>query len=159
MLAAVGPRVAPTPRNPDVVNVSSLPRTTIAPDPVSHGCDGQVGRVPRRSHAPRSTVLQNHQLAKSCVRRNLAHGEAVAQASPSIDFACTPALVDALLDKAAVRDVLRWRARNSEEHEEDEEFCPVDILDEIKQRSRNRAVAVFATKSSNPQRGGASCPS
>ena len=56
VLAVVGPRVAPTPRNPHVVNVSSLPRRTIAPDPVSHGCDGQVGRVPRRSHACSKTI-------------------------------------------------------------------------------------------------------
>ena len=76
---------------------------------MSHACDGPVGRVLRRSHAPRVTVLQNHQLAShisqvitspvihsdnarayrrgSCVRLNLAHGEAVAQTFPSIVFA------------------------------------------------------------------------
>ena len=114
---------SPTPKNPNVVNVPTLPH--------SHACDGQVGRVPRRSGASRDMVLQNHQLAstarayllRSGVRLILAHGEAVAQTSPSIDFAphvrprqraglggFPPALVDASLNKAAVRDVPRPRS-------------------------------------------------
>ena len=97
--------------------------------------------------------------ASGAVRLNLAHCEFFSQASPSVDFApnvaprvrprrraglgaglggFTPSLVDALLNKTAVREVLRWRARNSEEHEEGEELCSLHILDEIGQRARNR---------------------
>ena len=78
----------------------------------------------------------------------------VAQATTSIDFApdvapqvcpyrCAcfsgfpPTLVDALLNEAAVRDVLSWRERDSKEHEEGEELRPVNILDEVRQRSGN----------------------
>ena len=91
------------------------------------------------------------------MRLNFAHGEAVAQTSPGINFAPNvapqvrprrgaglggfpPALVDALLDKPAVRDVLRGRVRNTREHEEGKELCPIDILDEVLQRSGNRDV-------------------
>ena len=95
---------SPTPRNPNVVKFPSLPRRTNTRDPVSHACDGQVGRVPRRSNAghaaPKPPACKQHQPSHflsgdnavayrlgSGVRRNLAHGEAVALTSPSIDFA------------------------------------------------------------------------
>ena len=99
---------SPTPKNPNFVNVPSLPRRTNTRNPVGHACDGQVGRAPRLSDASRGTVLQNHQLASSIsqvitspvlsgdnarahpfrsgVRLKLAHGEAVALASPRHRF-------------------------------------------------------------------------
>ena len=39
-----------------------------------------------------------------------------------------PALVDAWLNKAAVRNVLRRRVRNSKKNEEGKELCPIEHL-------------------------------
>ena len=54
---------SPTPRDPSHVNVQTLSRRATARNPVSHACDGQVGRKPRRPDARRCTVFKNHQPA------------------------------------------------------------------------------------------------
>ena len=42
--------------------------TTNSPNPVSHACDGQIGREPRLANVWRGAVFQNHQFA-SCVSK------------------------------------------------------------------------------------------
>ena len=61
--ALVSPRIrSPSSRNPDRINVQTLPRRTNTRNPVSHTGGGQAGRELRRPDG-RGTVLQNHQLA------------------------------------------------------------------------------------------------
>ena len=117
-LAAAGPgsrslassRSRPsTPSDPSRVNVQTLSRRTNTRDPVSHACDGQVGRKLRRPDVRRSTVFQNNQFPscisrvlpgpiissddtsqhrfRSGVRLHLVHREGVVQASPGINLA------------------------------------------------------------------------
>ena len=47
-------------------------------------------------------------------------------------------LVGALLNETAVRDIMGRRTCDAQEHEKSEELCSVDVLDEERQRSRER---------------------
>ena len=60
--------------------------------------------------------------------------------SPDIDFApnVAPQVRPRRRNGLVCRDVLRRCARNSQEHEEGKKLCPVDLLDEVTQRSRDR---------------------
>ena len=82
---------------PEALSTNVCPRRcmggTGARSPVSHACDGQVCRVPRRPDAWRGPVLQNESRISQVVPqpsqhrfRNFAHGEVVAQAPSGINF-------------------------------------------------------------------------
>ena len=68
-----------------------------------------------------------------------------------------PVLGDALLNNAAVRDVLRRRMRDAKKHEEGKELCSIDTLDAEWQRSRDRdglSGSCIQLLAPNPQRTG-----
>ena len=84
-----------TPRDPSRVHVQTLARRTNARNPVSHACDGQVGRKPRLANVRRSAVFENHQFS-SCISQVVPRLPAPLQEwcapSPCAPRGCRPGL-------------------------------------------------------------------